>query len=259
MNTVYKVLFTAFLCVFAGGYCVFGADDDIIQKSIKVTVGIALPPQARTIGTVGVNSSNSRSQWAQVDVRFRTDDVKSLRRRYLNKPELAVELAIYPNNKEKSVIFSGKVNYWFLEQDGKDHYMKILLPAQFFRRFSDGRSIERVTFVAKAVVSFDGKVRATGYGSTKGLSDKEIALFFRRLPANALRVNGAMMGRMGTPWSIIEVNRYEYEKLPWLADAGTNTAEASSAEQDKNIPARKDADASEKNSRSKKKRTKKNR
>lgn len=251
MNTVYKVFITAFLCLCAGGYCAFGAKEDIIEKSIKVSISTALPPQARTTGTVGVNSSNARSHWAQVDVRFRTEDEKNMRRRFLNNPELAVELAIYPNNsKEQCVVFSGKVRYWFLEQDGKEHYMKMLLPAQFFRRFADGRSVDRVTFAARAVVSFDGKVRATAYGSTKGLAAKELSLFFRRLPANALHVVGALIGRQGTSWSIIEVNRYEFEKQPWHVDAVIESVEKSPAAKDKAVV---------KDSNSKKKKTKKNR
>lgn len=253
MKTAYKILFAAFCCLLTGGYCAFGAEENIIEKSMKVTVSTAQPPQARTTGTVGINSASSRHPWVQVDVRFRTEDEKNMRRRFLDNPELAVELAVMPqNSKEKCVVFSGKVKYWFLEQDGKDHYMKMLLPALFFRRFADGRSVDRVVLAAKAVVSLGGKGSVVGYGSTKGLAVKEITAFFRRLPAKTLRVEGAMVGRQGSPWSMIEVNRYEYEKQPWLAGADIQSAgESSEPEEDKKVPVKKSG--------SKKKRTKKNR
>lgn len=219
MRTTCKILLAAFCCTFAGGYYAFGAED-VIAKTMKVSVSSALPPQAKTTGTVGANSSNSKNNWVQVDIRFHTDDVKSTARRFLADPQLSVELAVYPqNNKDRCVVFSGNVNYWFVEQDGNDHNMRMLLPAVFCRRFCGDRSIDRITFVAKAVLSFGGKRRAVEYGSNKGLSSKEISSFFRALPRNAIVVPGTMSGRSGTPWSMIEVNKFEFEKQPWLQDA----------------------------------------
>ena len=218
MKKTCKILLAVFCCMFAGGYCAFGTDNTV-SKTMKVTVSSALPPQAKTTGTVGANSSSAKSQWVQVDVKFRTDDEKNLRRRYLDDVELAVELAIYPaNDKEKCVVFSGKVNYWFVEQDGRDHNMKVLLPAVFFRRFSENRAVERVVFVAKAVLSFGGKKYAVAYGSSKGMASKDIIAFFRALPASTVFVANTLSGRQGTPWNIIEVNKFEFEKQPWLAD-----------------------------------------
>lgn len=219
MKITCKIIFAVFCFVFAGGYCAFGADKDTIADSIKISIDTALPPQAKTTGTIGSNSSNSRNQWVQVEVKFRTDDVKSFNKRYLDSPELAVELATYsPREKIRNLIFTGKVNYWFLEQDGKEHYMKILLPAPFFRRYNDDRTVDRTTFVAKVSLSFNSKLYTVAYGSNKGLADKEIKGFFNRIPYDAVFLHNTLTGRAGTPWSVIEVNRYEYEKSPWLAD-----------------------------------------
>ena len=218
MKTMYKILFAVFCCVFTGGYCAFGADD-VISKSMKVSISNTLPPQAKTTGTAVANSSNSKDRWVQVDVKFNTADEKELRSRYLEDAELAVDLAVYPvNDKERSVLFSGKVNYWFVEQDGRDHNMKVLLPAVFFRRFVENRAVERVVFVAKATLSFGGKQRAVAYGSTKSLQDKEIVAFFRALPGNIIIINNTLTGRQGTPWSVVEVNKFEFEKQPWLSE-----------------------------------------
>ena len=218
MKTMYKTLLAVFCCVFAGGYCASGAED-VISKSMKVTISNTLPPQARTTGTAVTNSSSVRDKWVQVDVKFNTSDEKDLYLRYLDDAELAVDLAVYPvNDKDKSVVFSGKVSYWFVEQDGREHHMKVLLPAVFFRRYTENRAVERVVFVAKAVLSFGGKKRAEAYGSTKNLQNKEIIAFFRTPPANTIFINDTLIGRHGTPWNVIEVNKFEFEKQPWLSD-----------------------------------------
>lgn len=218
MRTMYKTFLAVFCCVFAGGYCASGAED-VISKSMKVTISNTLPPQARTTGTAVTNSSSVRDKWVQVDVKFNTSDEKNLGLRYLDDAELAVDLAVYPvNDKDKSVVFSGKVSYWFVEQDGREHYMKVLLPAVFFRRYTENRAVERVVFVAKATLSFGGKQRAVAYGSTKSLQDKDITAFFRTYPANTIIINDTLIGRHGTPWNVIEVNKFEFEKQPWLSD-----------------------------------------
>ena len=222
MKTMYKTLLAVFCCVFAGGYCASGAED-VISKSMKVAISNTLSPQARTTGTAVTNSSSAKDKWVQVDVKFNTPDVKDSWLRYLDDAELEVKLAVYPANekekeKEKSVVFSGKVSYWFVEQDGREHYMKVLLPAVFFRRYTENRAVERVLFVAKAALSFGGKQRAVAYGSTKNLQEKDITAFFRTPPANTIFINDTLIGRHGTPWSVIEVNKFEFEKQPWLSD-----------------------------------------
>lgn len=219
MRTMRKILPVVVSCMFMWGYCVFGADEDIIKKTIKVSVSHAQPPQAKTSGTAVANSSSSKDQWVQVDVKFRTEDVKNFRLRYFNDVELAVELAVYSTNeKERCLVFSGKVNYWFVEQDGKDHNMKVLLPAPFFRRFAEGRSVDRVVFVARAVLSLSDKYRVVAYGSNKNVATKDMEVFFRMFPINTIIIKNTLSGRQGTPWSMVEVNKFEFEKQPWLSD-----------------------------------------
>ncbi len=218
MKKALKMILAVSSCMLAGGYCACGAEKNTINDSMKITISSALPPQAKTTGTVGSNSSNSKNQWVQVDIKFRTDDVKSFAKRYLDEPELAVELATYSNREQiRNLVFTGKVNYWFIEQDGKEHNMKMLLPAPFFRRYNDNRTVDRTVFVARASVSFNGKQHAVAYGSNKGLSEKEIKNFFTKIPSDAIFLKDSLIGRSGTPWSVIEVNRYEFEKSPWLS------------------------------------------
>lgn len=209
MNTAFKILSAL---IFTGVLCAYG--NDTIRKSMKLTIKTSLPPQAKTTGTVGANSSNAKSQWVEVDLKFHTNDEKVYRRRFIDDPEFAVELAVYPQNssKERSVIFSGKAKYWTVEQDGRDHFMKLLLPAVLFRRYAYDRTVDRVLFVAKGVLSVNGEVIGTAYGSSKGMALKDIQKFFRLPPKNAIKAPDTMTGRAGTSWEIIEVNRYELEK-----------------------------------------------
>ena len=74
MNTTFKILSAL---IFTGVLCAYG--NDTIRKSMKLTIKTSLPPQAKTTGTVGANSSNAKSQWVEVDLKFHTNDEKVYR------------------------------------------------------------------------------------------------------------------------------------------------------------------------------------
>lgn len=206
-----KILAVLAAFVLTGAFCAFG--NDAINKSIKAEISCAFPPQARTTGTVGANTSNARSQWGVVDVKFRTDDVKNAAKRFIDNPELEVKLAIYPQrNNEYPVLFTGKVTYYTIEQNGRDHYMRMLLPAPIFRRYAYNMDISKVTFVALVALRDGSKVLGAAVTSNKSLNTRDINNFFRKMPRNIIRCENTLTGRQGTTWSIIEVNKFEYEK-----------------------------------------------
>ena len=214
-----------------GTFCAYG--NDAIKKSIKLKVTTAFPPQARTTGTVGSNVTSNRNAWLQADIEFIAADEKNAAKRFIDSPQLEIQIATYSPQKpapkntarktyanaakktaqnEKVLIFTGKVDYWTFEQNGKDHYIKALLPELFFRRYAYDRQLERTTFIVKAVLRANGKELATVYGSNKAVPQKEIQSFFKAPPKNASVLPDTVCGRNGTTWSIIEVNKYEMEK-----------------------------------------------
>ena len=212
MKHTFKTFMILSFMVCSWGFCAFGLDQ--IGKSMKISVSTAFPPQARTTGTVGANVSNSRSMWIQIDLKFKVKDEKVAARRFLDNPQLDIQLAVLPDKKTgPAVIFSGKINYITLELDGREHNLKALLPAALFRRYAYNRQMERVNFAVKASYSAGGKVSAVAYGSNKGLPEKDIRSFFNAIPRDAVSAPDTIFGRQGTSWSIIEVNKYEMEKI----------------------------------------------
>ena len=108
-----------------------------------------------------------------------------------------------------------------LEQDGGEHHMKALLPKIVFRRFAYDRSVDRTIFIAKVVLSSDGRTLGTAYGSNRSFAPKDMVKYFTELPKGYVEVNDCIYGRFGTSWSTIEVNRYELEKIPGHGNMGT--------------------------------------
>lgn len=215
MKNTFKTSLILFLFVCSWGFCAFAAEQ--IGKTIKVSLSTAYPPQARTTGTVGANITNARSLWLLADIKFKTKDEKNAARRFLDNPVLDIQIAVYPSKRagktEKAVIFSGKIDYITLERDGREHYLKALLPSLLFRKYAYDRQLDRTDFVVKVSYSAGGKVLGTAYGSNKSVQEKEIRNFFNAVPRNAVQAPGTVWGRQGTTWSIIEVNKYEMEKL----------------------------------------------
>ena len=223
-------------CMLAGGFCAYGNEKtkksgskniDIIKNSMKVTVNTVMPPMAKTTGTVGTNTVSSKNIWIQVDLKFRTDNIKDAKKRFIDNPELNVIIATYQDIekdkkakdkknvvKNKCVVFSGKLKYVTIEQDGNDHYMKALLPGIIFRRFAYDRTPDRTTLAAKLTLKENGKSIGTAYGSNKSLTKDVLEKFFSSLPKNYINAKDTIYGRYGTSWNVIDVNKYELEKIP---------------------------------------------
>lgn len=212
MKISHKILRFAILLVFMGSFCAFGSDT--IKTSMKLTLNVVQPPQARTVNTASASYSSAKTQWVQAELKFDTADVKGVNQRFIDDIQLDVNIATYPGkSKNRCISFTGTVKYWTLEQDGKTHYMKALLPAQLFRRYAYGRQIEREVLVAKVVLKDKNKTLGTAYASTKTMQQRELYRFFRVLPRNTVKVPDSVFGRSGTSWSVIEVNKYELEKI----------------------------------------------
>lgn len=215
MKYTLKTILVLSVLVFSWGFCAFGTEQ--IRKTFKVELSTALPPQARTSGTVGSNTSASRNQWLKAELKFKTHDEKIPVRRFSDNPRLEIQIAVGVGKKlaknEKIVIFSGKIDYVTLEFDGKEHYLKALLPAVLFRRYAYNRQPDRANIAVKASYLLNGKVVAVAYNSNCGLQEKLVRDFFRAVPKNAVQAPDTVYGRQGTSWSIIEVNKYEMEKI----------------------------------------------
>lgn len=223
-------------CMLAGGFCAYGNEKtkknvskniDIIKNSMKITVNTVMPPMAKTTGTVGANAASSKNVWGQVDLKFRTDNVKEAKKRFIDNPELDVVIATYQDiekdkkskdkktvNKNKCIVFSGKLKYITIEQDGSDHYMKALLPGIIFRRFAYDRTLDRSILAVKMTLKGNGKIIGTAYGSNKSLTKDVLEKFFKSLPKNYVDAKNTIYGRYGTSWNVIDVNKYELEKIP---------------------------------------------
>ena len=100
-------------------------------------------------------------------------------------------------------------------------FRSALLPKIVFRRFAYDRSVDRTIFVAKVVLSSDGRTLGTAYGSNRSFAPKDMVKYFTELPKGYVEVNDCIYGRFGTSWSTIEVNRYELEKIPGHGNMGT--------------------------------------
>lgn len=215
MKHTLKALLAASVLLSSWGFCAFAIDQ--INKSFKISVAAELPPQARTVGSASTNMATARNNWLQADMRFKTPDESNPLKRFLDKPQLEVQIATYPGRRpqknENVIVFSGKINYITLELDGREHHLKALLPAPIFRRYAYDRQIERTVFVVRAVYSVNNKALAIAYGSNKGLPTREIREFFRNIPQNAVKAADTVCGRRGTTWSIIDVNKYEMEQM----------------------------------------------
>ena len=201
-------IFILFCCVFAWSFCAFG--NETIKSSIELKVLPKLPPQARTSGTTGSNMSGVRDNWLDMDIRFRTNNIKDVKKRFLDNPELHITVVAVEG--KRSILFNGIINYMYIEQDGKNHYMKALLPAPFLRRHFVDLSIDRIRFLVKGDIKQNGKILATVYGSNKPANKKDLQALFQKIPNNIPMVPDSVCGRDGTTWSIIDVNKYEYEK-----------------------------------------------
>ncbi len=208
MNMSEKIL-VSLCCIFIGVFCASGAEN--IKKTMKMSVFTKYPPQAKTSGTSGSNLTGVKDQWLDIELKYRPQDIKDVKKRFIDDVELNVRVLC--RDAKRTVLFNGSVKYWYIERDGKDHYMKALLPAPIFRRYISDQNIDRFKLYVAADIVVGGKVIATAYGSNKAVPLKDISAAFRNLPKNTVKVEGAVSGRTGTTWSIIEVNKYEYEKV----------------------------------------------
>ncbi len=211
--TVVKFSLCVICVLFAGTFCAFGTDK--IAKSAAVSVKCVHAPLAKTSGTTGSATLSTRDQWVEVDLHFNTNDIKELKKRFIDSPELEVQIVSYYSDgksKLKPVEFTGKINYWTLEMDGREHYMKALLPPVLARRYTFETSVSKVIWLARVVLKAGGRNLCIAYGSSKPIADNVIYSYFRENLKNAVKVENAVSGRAGTSWSVIEVNKYELEK-----------------------------------------------
>ena len=212
MKKFQKILKLTMLCACMGSFCAYG--NATIKKSMKLTLSAVQPPQAKSVNTASASYSSSKTLWIQAEVKFDVDDIRNVVSRFIDDPVLEVSIATYPGKtKNKCVNFTGSVKYWTIEQNGKTHYMKALLPAPVFQRYAYGTSLDRDIIAAKVVLKDKSGTLGTAYGSTKSLALKELQRFFRALPKNTVKVPDTISGRAGTSWSVIEVNKYELEKI----------------------------------------------
>ena len=149
---VVKFLLCVLCVLFTGVFCAYGVEK--ISKTGAVTVKTVHPPQSKTSGTVDSLSSTSRDLWGEAELSFNTNNIKEIKQRFIDSPELEVQLvSYYADGSRKPVVFTGKIAYWTLENDGRTHYMKALLPAALVRRYTGEDSASKVVWLARMALT----------------------------------------------------------------------------------------------------------
>lgn len=204
------------------GFCgTFFADEPAnFKDNMKITFKEADTPTF-TMKNVSSSGTTNGAKWGLINVEIQPEKKTTKNgNAYFDDVEMEVQLAIIngkKNDVEQVVLFSGKVEYHFIERDGKKHDLMALIPGAYFKRYAT----DKVT-PAKGNVRIEvklvqrGKVLAVGYYSSKSMADKDLRRWFMNLRSSKkvslLDKENTILPRSATPWEWIDFDKYEYEK-----------------------------------------------
>lgn len=186
-------------------------------KPLKIYFTESSPPLAQVTGTSADNTTYTKYRWGVINVEFWTQNGG-----YIDDVDMDVEVALLNgqvNGVEQVVLFKGKIEYWTVELDGKKHFVTALIPGKIFSRYVGiaGQTPARANVYIAIKFSSKGQLLAEGYYVNRGnMNESDIKKWFSAIKGasnyNVFEVPNSVMARRDTPWGMIEVDKYEFEK-----------------------------------------------
>lgn len=191
---------------------------DSYFTDINITCTFENTPQINAANVAGLPVPKL-DWWLQISVGYKTvekSEGKGSNKRYawLDDVTLQYEI-ILPSNDKKMVCLTGKITYWSIPMDGKQHHAVAFVHPRFLQRYSP--EIKTTNTFAKEIpikLSFVlNEATLTGAFHPSKKSD-QIARLFQNVARdpNITRVNDSIFGRDKTPWRDLNYDYYELIK-----------------------------------------------
>lgn len=218
MKLIEKMFLTALLL--AGAVVAFAKEKAIFKNDMKITVSAENAPyfEPKNLSS-GQNIQNYK--WLLINVEAQTEKGNGKTGDFADDIAMEVDVAVFngkSKNVEQIVLFSGKVEYYSVELDGKKHNFLALVPGQLFYRYVD-KSVRPAQENLRVQVRLyqGGELVSSGYYASKtGITDKEQKVWFAKFQSSknysVKVVSDSIFGRRETPWAMFGHDKYELEK-----------------------------------------------
>ena len=203
--------------------CLFSAASLTAQQAlftkVEITPNWVYDPGFSTDNVV-IRGAKKPLKWLELDIKYNTAA--------LRKPQwldnLTIEYRILlpkePKVRKPRVILSGKVEYWAIAMDGKEHHAQAFVHPRFLQRYAPGLRLKKKELKDIRInVTFIQNESAVGRGvyippRMKRVSPSTLYKELKKVMGNmtTLKINHSVFSRDETPWGIIDLNYYELIK-----------------------------------------------
>ena len=156
--------------------------------------------------------------WLEIDVKYKTVDKSSGKGN--NKiaewmDDVTFEYDVLILGTTKPVFLSGKVTYWSIPLDGKEHHAVAFVHPRFLQRYAPG--IKTTQSFAREIsmrVKFTLNSALVGGAFHPDKKAKDVAALFGKAATdpNIIRVQDSVYGKDKTPWNYLNYDYYELIK-----------------------------------------------
>ena len=212
-----KIVLMAVLCLVGAVLC--AASPKSYVKDVKISVSSSYAPNPR-VQNISTSDKNSL-KWVLIEFEVNTEKFDGKNGVYLDDVELVVDAALLNGEKkgvEQVVLFTGAIEYYSIELDGKKHKLLALIPGSIFARYANEKTDPaKANWNIKATLNFRGSAIAVKYYSNvNGTSEKDLKVWFNKYKnvrtVSVREVADAVFARRETPWGMIDHDQYEFEK-----------------------------------------------
>ena len=218
MRIFEKIVLAVLFC--GSAFVVSASNKSPFKKDLLISVSGEFAPRAEVKNTPSSNTQTYR--WVVINVDVQTEKGDDKDGSFLDDVEMEIEAVLLngkKNNVEQAVLFSGKIEYYFVELDGKKHNFIALIPGQLFYRYAN-KGVKPAQAEMRIQVKFyqRGRLLKSGYYYTKGGSanESEQRTWFAKFRNSKLysvkEVPDSIFSRRETTWGMFDNDKYEFEK-----------------------------------------------
>ena len=161
------------------------------------------------------HGQSSNERWLQIDINYKTK--KESKMPWMDDLVMKYDVLL-PKTGGRTIVLSGKIEYWSVAMDGKVHHAQAYIHPKFLKRYAPGLKLRNSELKNLRInISFVKNDSVIGKGVYKPrTSSKEQTLWNEVQKAlgnmRTTKVKDSIFPRNETPWCLLNVTYYELIK-----------------------------------------------